>query len=515
MRRPQPTAVKEKDQSNRLLDLIRARTPLFYLGSIELQRAQEEIARAAAQAKAQVWTYSLAQYTLEANQKRQTLDPLEVLTTIMKRGNDGLMQSKQVVWVLSFFHFLLRKPLDMLIISRLREIIENSRFVDTVIILGRPGQEIPPELSDIPVLNLGGFDRFHLEKSLNLSPEEFERIVRSSTGLTTRETENLLGMTMAQTGRLDPDCFEGLRMEYLESKGDGLLTLVKPQVSLEDIGGMELLKKWLMVRGYAFRHPELVSQKGLPLPKGVLLTGIPGCGKSLLCQALARDWDLPLFRLNPSKLYGPGLGESEGLIRKALGLIKKSAPVILWIDEIEKGFARTDPRTDGGVSARILGSFLHFLESRDAPVFVVATANDPTALPPEFIRKGRWDEVFFIDLPNESEREAIWGITLERMNQPLPIQREWIELCRGYSGAEICSVLEDAAFECLYREVPLNSLAISRALKATRPLSRLLPEKIAELRQWGLFQARPAGLSNSRFDRPTTCPVSVFQGLEG
>jgi AAA+ superfamily predicted ATPase len=516
MRKPRPIAGKDGDQQQRLLELIRARTPLFYLGSLELQRAQDEISRAASQARAQVRSYSLATYTLNADQKPQTMDPFEVLNTILKRGNEGLMQSKQVVWVLVFFHLLLRNP-DAMIISRLREIIEYSRFVDTVIILGKPGQEIPSELSDIPVLNLPDPDRLSLEKSLslNLSAKEAERIYQSTTGLSTREIENLLAQSMARLGRIDPACFEDLRMEYLESKGQGILAIVEPQVGLKEIGGLESLKKWLVVRGYGFRNPELLSKKGLPLPRGVLITGIPGCGKSLLCQAIAREWDLPLFRLDPSRLYGPGLGESEGLIRKVLELVQKSAPAILWIDEVEKGFARTDPRTDGGVSGRILGSFLHFLENRTAPVFVVATANDPTALPPEFIRKGRWDEVFFIDLPNEKEREAIYAIHLKRMGKSIKIQWEWVRFSKGFSGAEICQSLEDAAYECLYQKMTLNALAISRAIKETRPLSCLLPDKIQELRQWGIFHARPAGFPRSPVNMATTHQVSAFQGQEG
>jgi hypothetical protein len=488
------TAMEQESVREQIAALIRAKTPIFYLGSIEMQRALDEIRAGAQQAGAGVWTYSVANQTLMQGNTRKAMDPLEVLDHVRQRAAGGdKAPTGHVVWVLIFYHLLLRQA-DALILSRLREIIEFSRFTDTVIILGAPDFPLPVELSDIQNVRLPLADPGQSEYwfDLDLDPDLWAQVHQACTGLTAREMEDILALSLARKGRIDPGDVQDLRRDRLMRKAEKVLVLEHPKETLASVGGSWALQHWLRIRLYAFVQPELIAGFGLSAPKGVLITGVPGCGKSLVCKAIAGEWGLPLLRMDPARLYSSALGESEGRLRQALEVAEQAAPCVLWIDEIEKGFVKADPRTDGGVSGRIMGSFLQFLQMRSALIFVAATANDPTTLPPEFMRKGRWDEVFFIDLPNAEERRAVFLLQLKRLGSVLEMEEHWQDFTEGFSGAEIEKTLEDAAYECLFRNVPLSSLAVDRCLKQARPLSILLPQKIRTLREWGLHHARPA-----------------------
>ena len=488
---------------DRILELIKARTPLFYFGCLEIQPAQEVLNWCASQAGAETRIYSLATYTLVTGNKKENLDPLEVLQTILKRKNEGFLQGKPILWVLSFFHLLLGQP-DPLIISRLREVIEFSTFSNLVVILGAPGMDLPRELADIPVLDYSFADVPALDSSLgkNLSDLEKEEVKKVCVGMSLRERENLLAVSLARSGKIDLEILRDLRNEWLANRAGKVLTLEKTGEGLAGIGGLDPLKKWLAIRKYGFLQPELIRKRGLPLPKGVLLTGVPGCGKSLVCKEVAGEWNLPLFRFDPSRIYASSLGESETRVKQALDFAVRAAPCLLWVDEMEKGLAFTDSRTDGGVSNRIMGAWLHFLEERSAPVFIMATANDPTTLPPELVRKGRWDEVFFIDLPHPEEREKIFELALSKIDANLMVEAEWVRASRDYSGAEIHRAVEEALYESLFRGVALSSLGIMKALRDTRPLAALLCSKIQDLRLWGNLHARPASAAVNQATAP-------------
>jgi hypothetical protein len=416
-----------------------------------------------------------------------------------------------VVWVLHYFHLFLHPP-DPLILGRLRGIIEFSRFTDTVIMVGGADFNLPDELADIPVLRSQRPDRRELGEifDFGLPPEEKEKAILACSGMSPREIEHLIALALVRFGKIDHRGLEELRAEWLESRSGEVLIVEHPRGDFNQIGGLKPLKNWLSVRGRVFCNPRAASEAGLTSPKGVLLTGVPGCGKSLLVQCLAKEWGLPLFRLDPSRIYRSGVGESERRIQQALTTVIQYAPCLLWIDELEKIFPRTDSRTDGGVSHRILGAFLHFLQDRSAPVFLAATANDPTALPPKFVRKGRWDEIFFIDLPCREEREEIFKILLEGRRLDLPLETEWIESTDGFSGAEIHQAFEDAGYESFYRGVKLSSLGLLKAIRETRPLSCLMKEKIEAMRTWGLFHARPANRTGVQSGSPSSGRVKQF-----
>lgn len=489
------------DLRKRIAELIQSRPPLFYLGTQQLRQAREEIAAAAAEIGAELRVYSTGASTLTVGDKTKDTDPLGVLEDIRKRSGQSFFRTDLVVWVLEYFHLYLREA-DPLIIGRLRDLVEFGRFLDTVVIVGPPNFSLPPELADIPILRVEppGYEEIREALPFKMSPEENEKAVRACRGLTAGEIENLAALCLVRYGSLQAKGLEVLRGEWLEARMEESLIFEKPQVDFGHIGGLGPLKRWLTVRGEVFQHPGAAGKAGLSPPRGVLLTGVPGCGKSLMAQALGKEWNLPLLRLEPGRIYASGVGESERRIRTALQNALQSAPCILWIDELEKAFPRTDPRTDGGVSNRILGTLLHFLQERPAPVFLAATANDPTSLPPEFIRKGRWDEVFFIDLPGAGERQEIIGLMLNNHRLDLKPDNQWIDLTEGFSGAEIRQAFEDAGYDAFHHKKPWSSFGLVKAIRETRPLSRLLPEAIDQLTSWGRYHARLANPTGSGFN---------------
>ena len=239
-------------------------------------------------------------------------------------------------------------------------------------------------------------------------------------------------------------------------------------------------------------NPGLLQKWNLPTPKGILLTGVPGCGKSLLGKAIAGSWEIPLVRFDPSRSYSASLGATEKSIIQCLELARVASPCVLWIDEIEKSFSLADPRTDGGVSGRLLGIFLNFLQERDFPVFTVATSNDLSSMPPEMLRKGRWDEIFFIDLPGKEDRLAIFELLFLKHGVGAGIDEDLLSLSDGFSGAEIEQAVLEAFYKSVSREPFLDPFQIKIELKKAIPLSISMKEKIESLRRWAVGRARPA-----------------------
>ena len=264
--------------------------------------------------------------------------------------------------------------------------------------------------------------------------------------------------------------------------------------SLESIGGLDVLKDWLLKRKDAFGKRAV--EYGLPSPKGLLIVGIPGTGKSLTAKATAAVFGVPLLKLDAGRLFGGLVGQSEGNLRSVIQTAEAIAPCCLWIDEIEKGFAgsKSSGATDGGTSARVFGSFISWMQEKKAPVFVVATANDVSQLPPEFLRKGRFDELFFVDLPNQDEREAIWTIQIAKYGRD-PRDFDLVQLaraCDGLTGSEIENVFIEALYAAFDEENEPTDLTIARVLTEFVPLSKLMAEQIAGLKNWAKGRARPA-----------------------
>lgn len=329
----------------------------------------------------------------------------------------------------------------------------------------------------------------HIE--ISLTAEERTRLVNHLSGLTLMEAEKVLTKALVEDGALTPhDIAHVLEAKRRIVEREGLLEYYPAEHALAEVADLAGLKAWLAKRTAVVRDPERARAFGLTFPKGVLLLGVPGCGKSLSAKAVAGEWGLPLLKLDPSNLYNKYIGESERNFKRAVQAAERMAPVVLWIDELEKAFA-SGGGEDGGVTQRVLGSFLSWMQDRTGDVFVVATANDVSALPPEFLRKGRFDEIFFVDLPDRAIREEIFRIHLARRNR----DATGLDLAtlsahtEGFSGSEIEEVVVSGLYTAFAADTPLDTAALAREVAATRPLAVTMREKIDAMRAWAADRA--------------------------
>lgn len=327
-----------------------------------------------------------------------------------------------------------------------------------------------------------------------VTPAVFRAFVENLRGLSRRQVRQLVAAAVGNDRRLTAEDLDSiLRAKRDLLSGLGVLAPVDTPASLEDIGGLSRLKQWVTHRARAFT-PEAVAA-GLSAPRGVLLLGVQGSGKSLAAKAIATAWRRPLLRLDPGALYDRFVGESERRLRDALHQAEAMAPAVLWIDEIEKGFASAASRSvDGGLSQRMFGALLTWMQERTASVFVVATANDIDALPPELLRKGRFDEIFFVDLPGAAARRTIFDIHLRRRRQdPALFDLDVLaQASEGHSGAEIEQAILSALHESFATRRPLDTDALLAQLAASPPLSVQQHERMSAFRAWARGRYMPA-----------------------
>jgi len=322
---------------------------------------------------------------------------------------------------------------------------------------------------------------------VDITPADRSRLVKNLMGLTMIEAEKIVSRILLEDAALTERDVERVSSAKRQVIEQGRLLEYEPaRQGMNDVAGLAGLKEWLAKRKLIVADPNRAEAFGLSFPKGVLLLGVPGCGKSLCAKSVAREWGLPLLRLDPANLYDRYMGDSEKNFRRALQTAERMAPVVLWIDELEKAFASSGSEEDGGVSRRIFGSFLSWLQDRQGDVFVVATSNDVTTLPPEFIRKGRFDEVFFVDLPSPEVRREILSIHLAKRKQ----QGNGLDLdavvraTEGFSGAELEQAIVAALYTAFARGSLLTTEILMEEVAETRPLARTMPERIAGLREW-------------------------------
>jgi AAA+ superfamily predicted ATPase len=327
-------------------------------------------------------------------------------------------------------------------------------------------------------------ERMHVE--LRLTKKELEQLVANLRGLTMLEAEKILTKAMVEDGQLGPGDIRRVidaKKQVLER--EGVLEYYPVEETLADIAGLGGLKRWLAKRRAIIAEPRRAAEFGLSFPKGILLVGVQGAGKSLCAKAVAMDWGLPLLKMDPAGLYNKYIGESEKNFARATAVAEKMAPVVLWIDEIEKAFA-SGGDTDGGVSVRVLGTFLSWLQERKGDVFVIATANNIDKLPPELVRKGRFDEIFFVDLPSAEVRREIFAIHLKKRNRtPQDVDLDALAAASdGFSGAEIEQVVVSALYTAFADGAALSTELLSAELAQTKPLSVTMRESIDALRTW-------------------------------
>jgi hypothetical protein len=386
---------------------------------------------------------------------------------------------------------------DTTAVRRLKELAQRATPGQSVVLVGAR-LAVPPELDglarawSLPAPTVAeltaAVERVELrlqQRGLRTELTDADRIrlARALTGLTLVEAERELMALAVADGRLSvEDIASALADKAALLNTDGVLEVITDATAtLADLGGLHELKEWL-----ARRLPRGMAP-GAAAPRGLLLAGVPGCGKSAVARAVAAEWSVPLVLLDPGRVYRKYVGESEQRFDAALATASAMAPVVLWIDEIEKGFATGDE--DGGVSGRILATFLRWLQDRPEGIFVVATANDVTRLPPELTRKGRFDELFFVDLPTARDRAEILGITLARRGVAVTTDdlATLVAASPGFSGAEL-----DAAITAASYSGPVTAASVAAELTATIPLSRSRAAEIASLRAWATGHARAA-----------------------
>ena len=328
---------------------------------------------------------------------------------------------------------------------------------------------------------------------IDLKEEEKEILCKAAQGLTLQEAENAFARAMVSKGQLTVKELDVILDEKCQViKKTGILEFIKSNFNMDDVGGLENLKKWLVKRNNSWLG-KAQKDYNLPSPKGILITGVPGCGKSLTAKAMSALWQLPLLRLDVGKIFSGLVGSSEENMRKAIQTAEAVAPSILWIDEIEKGFGNAGGEMDGGTSTRVFGTFLTWMSEKTKPVFVIATANNIQALPSEMLRKGRFDEIFFVDLPTKTERKVIFKLHLEkRLNGSLSkdfkitdtLLNKLADLTEGFVGAEIEQVVIAALFEAFSENRALEEDDLYKVIKNTVPLSTTQAEQILAIRDW-------------------------------
>ena len=485
-----------------LTTYLRAGYPGLAVITSEEARAEADIAAACASIERRLHAWSSTEGLVDTTDGRVTPcpDPLDALQLL-----DGMFAADNPRHVVLLRDLQLHlDQSDPLLVRRLKDILRVAKSNGHAIILLGCRLKLPPELEhEITHVDFNLPDPARLgavldgilksAKLKNVHEVVKEAALQSALGLTTTEAENAFALSVVETRGIDPKVIAREKARAL--KRNGLVEVVEATTSLDDIGGLGQLKEWLQRRGGAFSASA--KAYGLPAPKGLLIVGIPGTGKSLTAKATAGAFGLPLLRLDMGRVFGGIVGQSEANLRSVIQTAEAIAPCVLWIDEIEKGFSgsKSSGSTDGGTSSRVFGSFLSWMQEKDQPVFVVATANDVSKLPPEFLRKGRFDEMFFVDLPDAQERAQIWDIVIKRHGRR-PADFDTVVLsraCEQFTGAEIEAVFIDALHEAYAEGREPGPKDILDAMAHTIPLAQLMDGQIGALRHWAMGRARDAG----------------------
>lgn len=495
--------------------LIRARYPIIYVVSWEERRVEETL-REICQKRGK----KLIQWTITSGLGGNVAsrDPLAALDQVLAAPD-------QTVFLLKDFHPFMN---DHMVVRKLRDLVYALKTSFKTLILLSPTLKLPVELEkEITVVDYqlptpGDIDRLlegiiqsvrsNNQIDVNLTPLEREQILKAASGLTSNEAENVFAKSLVEKRKFDIDVILSEKEQIIRKSG--ILEYYPASEAFSDVGGMDLLKEWMSQRTASFT--DAARQYGLPEPKGVLLLGVQGCGKSLTAKAIGSLWKLPLLRLDVGKIFGGIVGQSEENIRKAISTAESVAPCVLWIDELEKGFSGTQSSgsSDGGTTSRVFGTFLAWMQDKKAPVFVIATSNDVTALPAELLRKGRFDEIFFVDLPSKAERQEIFDIHLKKRGRdPKNFKTDELgKVAVGFSGAEIEQAVVSALFSAFadrdknektgeetIREMTVDDL--KRSIKISVPLSVTMQESIDHLRSWAEERARPVSSVQSESAR--------------
>lgn len=484
--------------------LLVSRHPLIVAEMRDEERFMALLREAARLAGSGVWTWSATQGLARDGNAAQmgTADCGKALAFVRSLTDPGVFVFHDLAPVMAA---------DPVVVRAVKEIAHRAardRLSQTLVITG-PSADVPAELDGLALpWTLAPPDRAELEGvvrrladdlrtrgfPVTVGAEGIGALVDAVAGLSMPEVERLILRATLSDGALHDDDVPAVREAKAELlSADGILELVAtPEGGLDDVGGLDELKTWLAERGRGF-EPEAAAF-GLEPPRGVLLTGVPGCGKSLVAKTMARAWNMPLVLFDPSRIYDKYVGETEKRLRGVLSTIEAMAPVVVWVDEIEKGLAVGGDDTGTGSGRRALGTFLRWMQDRGPGVFLVATSNDVTALPPELLRRGRFDEIFWVDLPGAREREQILALHLRRRERD-PAAFDLARLAEAsdaLSGAELEAAIVGALYAAYAAGTDLTTELVLAEIGEIVPLSRTRAEEIVRMRAWATGRATPA-----------------------
>ncbi|HEY4238214.1 MAG TPA: AAA family ATPase [Kofleriaceae bacterium] len=496
------TREHKRTSKGEIADLIKARYSLIWITSPEETRVEEDLRRLCVERemRLEVWSITEGFKTIANGQGvRDVKDPMKAIDHVMRAEGRAL-------YVLRDFHPFLKEPA---VVRRLRDAATELRKTKKTLCILAPVTKVAPELekSISAILDWDLPNRMEIEEAarkvlpalpavtqqvIESDPTFMERVVEGALGLTLVEAENVFAKSAVRTHTFDLETILEEKKQIIRKSG--LLEYYEHREEFSDVGGMEILKDWLVKRRNAFG--SRARDFGLPLPKGMLLIGVPGTGKSLTAKAVGALWEMPLLRLDVGKIFGGLVGSSEENIRTVIKTAEAIAPAILWIDELEKGFSGTQSsgQTDGGTTSRVFGTFITWLQEKSTSVFVIATANNVTALPPELLRKGRFDEIFFCDLPDREDRRQIMDIHLRKKKRD-PGQFDMdkiVDATVDFSGAELEQAVVAALYDAFDSGGDLTTETLLNTLRDLVPLAITMREQIEQMREWARTRARPA-----------------------
>lgn len=500
-----------------LANLLKARFPYIYISTWEEERALEAIHYTAQKeevirTKREVYVWSQTAGIVDERGKSiaDTQNPLRAIEFIRRSNVNS-------IFVLKDFHVYFgtnNRPPEYGIIRSLRdaildikdgEVMKNVIFVSPMLLIPSDMQK---EISifDFPLPRENEI-RDKLDEMIQqnesmrvyLDEQGKQQLVKAALGLTLQEAENAFARAIVDRGQLDESSLDIIYDEKNQViKKTGILEFVKSDLNIQDVGGLENMKRWLEKRNNSWL--DIAKEYNLPAPKGMLITGVPGCGKSLTAKAVSAMWKLPLLKLDMGRIFSGIVGSSEENMRRAIATAEAVSPSILWVDEIEKGLGGlSGGNGDSGTTTRVFGTFLTWMQEKKAPVFVLATANNIKGLPPELLRKGRFDEIFFVDLPTDRERREIFKVHLKKrltsayLREKLTLDDELFgflaEMSEGFVGAEIEQAVITALYEAFFAKRPLERADLEYAIHNTVPLSVTQKEQIVALRNWANVRA--------------------------
>ncbi len=489
------------DFKDRLSRYIDAGFPILYINTFEEEKAEDIIKQVAGHTIINIWSRAngYGEYSAKTDEwlvpvSKENFDTLE---SVLENKVSNINEMDKTVFIIKDAHIELENINNILAIKEIvAKIVAENNGVDSCVIFISPVVKIPVELEkyitilEIDYLRYNDIDdiikQFSEKYDVTITDELRENMAVAFKGLSKFEIENLLALAVADDGELTKKdlslIFEQKKQMILKS---GILEMIQLKESMSDIGGLENLKFWLERKAKVITNMNAAEKFGVDMPKGVLIAGIPGCGKSLCAKAAAKLFEVPLLRLDMGKLMGKYLGESEANLRKAIRLAEAISPCVLWVDELEKAFAGIGGNGGHEVTTRLFGSFLTWMQEKTSGVFVVATANDITKLPPELLRKGRFDEIFYVGLPKDVERSKIFEIHIKkrRKNDVKNIKiNELVAKTKGYSGADIEGVVQEAVeFAFAKGNEHLTTDDILSAIKDTNSLSVIMKDSLDKM----------------------------------